>query len=90
MNPVASRNRFTQPRESCTPVLEILVEFSHAKTMILVYGRRSRSEIWECFQARKLRIDQNNDFFALKTVRGIQRDCLGTKFWETPTPPPYV
>ena len=34
--------------------LEILVEFSHAKTMIFVYGRRSRSEIWECFQARKL------------------------------------
>ena len=34
--------------------LEILVEFSHAKTMILVNGRRSRPEIWNCFQSRKL------------------------------------
>ena len=35
--------------------LEILVEFSHAKTMILINGRRSRPGILSCFQSRKLR-----------------------------------
>ena len=33
--------------------LEILVEFSHAKTMFLVLVRRSRPEIWRIFHLRK-------------------------------------
>ena len=70
--------------------LEILVEFSHAKNMILVHGRRSRPEIWRCFQARKQRINQNDGIFALKTAREHSTGLSGSQILGNSENPPYV
>ena len=65
-----------QPNESHALVfLEFLVEFSHAKTMVLVCVRRSRLEIWRSFQTRKLHFRSQNS-------PGISNGIVA-KFWET-------
>ena len=38
--------------------MDIWVEFSYAKNMLAVYGRRSRQEILKCPQSKKPRIDK--------------------------------
>ena len=60
---------FSQPNESRVLVfLEILVEFSHAKTTILVHGRRSHPKFGGLFRRENEELMRNYDICALKTV----------------------
>ena len=49
-----------------------------------------RNLIRMCIQVTKQWINQNDEILALKQLVNNQRDCLGAKFWETPTPSPRL
>ena len=56
----------------------------------VLLAKSFRNLIRMCFQVTKQWINQNDEILALKQLVNNQRDCLGTKFWETPTPSPRL